>query len=126
MKIKEFERATGLKRSTIRFYEAQGLIEPETGSNGYRYYDDSHVEAAKLAKLAQWLGFSIREIAELGKAWRSQALSQGQKVSILRGKLIECRERQEQLQQLVGHLQALVEWVEDGERAPKPSLEKRC
>ncbi len=126
MKIREFERATGLKRSTVRFYEAQGLIRPETGLNGYRHYDESHVEAAKLARLAQWLGFSIREIADISHAWRGDALTQAQKTDILKRKLAECREKQAHLTQLVGHLEALVNWVGAGEVAPKPSLGRRC
>lgn len=122
MRIKEFERATGLKRSTIRFYEAQGVLHPEYGANGYRIYTQAQVEGAKLAQLAQQLGFSIREIAEAGEAWREGVLTRAEKSKILRAKLAECRDKHKRLAALSDHLEALADWVEGGETAPKPAL----
>jgi MerR family copper efflux transcriptional regulator len=122
MRIKEFERATGLKRSTIRFYEAQGVLHPEYAANGYRIYTEAQVEGAKLAQIAQQLGFSIREIAEAGEAWREGVLTPAEKSTILRAKLAECREKQARLTALVAHLEALADWVDGGEVEPKPML----
>lgn len=122
MRIKEFERATGLKRSAVRFYEAQGLIAPDAHPNGYRVYDATHVEAAELIKIGQALGFSIREIAALSQAWRSGALSQAEKSAVLADKLAECRAKRAQLDGLIGHLTRLIAWVDGGETAQKPRL----
>jgi DNA-binding transcriptional MerR regulator len=123
MRIKDFERATGLKRSTIRFYEAQGVLHPEYGANGYRIYTEAQVEGVKLAQLAQQLGFSIREIAEAGEAWREGVLTPAEKSNILRTKLAECRVKQARLAALADHLEALADWVEGGETAPKPKMD---
>lgn len=41
MTIKEAEERTGLARSNIRFYEKEGLVQPERNpQNGYREYDE--------------------------------------------------------------------------------------
>ena len=40
MKIKEVSQLTGLSKKTIRFYEEEGLIQPEkTYYNGRAYWD---------------------------------------------------------------------------------------
>ena len=36
MTIKELERRTGLPRTSIRFYEQEGLLTPERRENNYR------------------------------------------------------------------------------------------
>ena len=40
MTIKEIETLSGLTRANIRFYEAEGLIAPARGENGYRDYSE--------------------------------------------------------------------------------------
>jgi DNA-binding transcriptional MerR regulator len=71
MRIAGFLRATGLPRSTVRFYERVGLLTPDLSArgNGYRVYGPQHVERARLVRLGQGLGFSIREILALLRAW---------------------------------------------------------
>jgi hypothetical protein len=46
MNIKEFERQSGLPRSTIRFYEQRGLLAPNGvgRANGYRSYTAKEVD----------------------------------------------------------------------------------
>ena len=43
MKIGDLARETGVPARMIRYYEAQGLLAPERGENGYRVYTDAHV-----------------------------------------------------------------------------------
>ncbi len=38
MTIKEIEELSGMTRANIRFYEAEGLLAPVRGQNGYRDY----------------------------------------------------------------------------------------
>jgi len=67
MTISRAAERAGVGIETIRFYERRGLIvqpaRPRTG--GYRFYDDEVVERIRFIRLAQELGFSLREIAEL-------------------------------------------------------------
>ena len=122
MQIKEFEAASGLKRSTVRFYESHGILSPTVGKNGYRHYGQDQVEAAKLAKVLQFLGFSVREIANVNVAWREGNLTQKEKLTVLREKMRECELKRDQLTALIQHLRALEVWIENGERASKPEL----
>lgn len=47
MNIKAVENITGLKRGSIRFYEAENLIAPYRNQNGYRDYSMQDVEQLK-------------------------------------------------------------------------------
>ena len=65
MKIKEVSQLTGLSKKTIRFYEEEGLIQPEkTYQNGraYRDYTEAHVEALKEIAILRKARFSVEEI----------------------------------------------------------------
>ncbi len=63
MKTAEAARNAGIKISTIRFYERQGLIEAKSRSSaGYRQFTDEDVRRLKFIKRAQELGFSLAEI----------------------------------------------------------------
>jgi DNA-binding transcriptional MerR regulator len=43
MLIGELSRRTGVGAHLLRYYEAQGLLEPRRGANGYREYTDDAV-----------------------------------------------------------------------------------
>ena len=43
MLIGELSRRTGVGAHLLRYYEAQGLLEPSRGANGYRDYADGDV-----------------------------------------------------------------------------------
>ena len=54
MTIKDIEQKTGLRRSNIRFYEKERLIEPAKNSNnGYKDYSQEDVD--KIKKIAYLL-----------------------------------------------------------------------
>lgn len=65
MTIKEVEQLTGISKANIRFYESEGLITPERRDNGYRSYNDSHVDALKRIRLFRALEVPIDTIREL-------------------------------------------------------------
>jgi DNA-binding transcriptional MerR regulator len=43
MLIGELSRRTGVGAHLLRYYEAQGLLEPDRGANGYRTFTDDAV-----------------------------------------------------------------------------------
>ncbi|WP_030669257.1 MerR family transcriptional regulator [Streptomyces sp. NRRL B-1347] len=52
MLIGELSRRTGVSTRLLRYYEAQGLLEVERGSNGYREYaEDAVVTVRKVRAL---------------------------------------------------------------------------
>ena len=65
MKIKDVSQITGLSKKTIRFYEEEGLIEPEkTYQNGraYRTYTQAHIQTLNDVALLRRARFSVEEI----------------------------------------------------------------
>ena len=62
MRIGEIAEATGLSRDTLRFYEKRGLLRARRGDNGYRDYPPQAVDWLRYIRLAQTLGFSLKEI----------------------------------------------------------------
>jgi MerR family copper efflux transcriptional regulator len=124
MRIKAFEAATGLSRTTVRFYEAAGLIVPDedAAGNGYRSYGPAHVERARMVRLAQSLGFSIREIGALARAWDDGLLDDDAQRRVLAGKLGEVREKRRRLAALEDYLSRKIAWIDGGRRGPSPDL----
>lgn len=122
MTIGEFERVTGVKRTTVRVYEARGLLTPIERPNGYRAYTQSHVEALEAIKLGQALGFTLKEIKDLTEAWYGGTLGTKQKRAAISGKLHECRAKREQLDQLIRYLEASLDWIDRGEIGEKPTV----
>lgn len=65
MRIGELSRRTGVNAHQLRYYEAQGLLEPGRGTNGYREYaDDAVLTVAQIRKLLE-AGLSTQEIGYL-------------------------------------------------------------
>ncbi|GLI02415.1 MerR family transcriptional regulator [Phytohabitans aurantiacus] len=65
MLIGELSRRTGVNPHQLRYYEAQGLLEPDRGSSGYRQYaDDAVVTVTQIRKLLG-AGLSTEEIAAM-------------------------------------------------------------
>lgn len=66
MNISEAEKATGLKRANIRFYEECGLLSvPRNNANNYREYSDSDIQKLLKIKLLRCAGFTLEEIKKL-------------------------------------------------------------
>jgi MerR family redox-sensitive transcriptional activator SoxR len=61
--IGEIARRTGLSVSAIRFYEAQGLIEPVRSGGNQRRFLRSDIRRLSFILIAQRLGLSLSEIA---------------------------------------------------------------
>lgn len=76
MKIGEVAAHTGVSVDALRFYEEKGLIKPHRAANGYRFYSEQTLQIVGYIKLAQHLGFSLREIGEnLPLLWNSEGTS---------------------------------------------------
>ncbi|MEH1126935.1 MerR family transcriptional regulator [Micromonospora sp. CPCC 206061] len=65
MLIGELSRRTGVNPHQLRYYETQGLLEPDRGASGYREYtDDAVVTVTQIRKLLG-AGLSTQDIAYL-------------------------------------------------------------
>jgi DNA-binding transcriptional MerR regulator len=65
MLIGELSRRTGVHTHQLRYYEAQGLLEPDRVTNGYRDYDDAAVVTVTQIRRLLAAGLSTDEIAYL-------------------------------------------------------------
>jgi DNA-binding transcriptional MerR regulator len=63
--ISQAARRTGFPASTLRYYEREGLVQPDRTAAGYRSYDDHHVELLGFIGRAKGFGLSLAEITEL-------------------------------------------------------------
>ncbi len=64
--IGDLARATGVKPTTIRWYEGQGLLPPPARTEGgHRAYADAHLQRLGFIRHARELGFPMPAIREL-------------------------------------------------------------
>ena len=71
MLISELADRSGVKTSTVRFYERRGLLpEPARSTGGYREYADSDVALVRFLQRGQGLGFTLAELDELTSVTR--------------------------------------------------------
>lgn len=65
MNIGKVSQLTGLNSKTIRYYEEIKLVTPYRKDNGYRDYDESHLDILNFLKVARSLSFSIENCRAL-------------------------------------------------------------
>lgn len=64
--IGDLSRRTGVKVTTIRYYEQNGLMpKPDRAASGHRRYDEAALERLGFIKQARELGFDLSSIREL-------------------------------------------------------------
>jgi DNA-binding transcriptional MerR regulator/effector-binding domain-containing protein len=63
--IGEFSQITGLSVKTLRFYHEKGILAPSSvdEATGYRFYDASKIEKARVIMQLRQMEFSIEDIA---------------------------------------------------------------
>ncbi|WP_246079303.1 MerR family transcriptional regulator [Paenibacillus piri] len=55
---------TGVSLRSLRYYEEKQLLNPVRLENGYREYDESHIEQVRIIQLYFSLGLTVREITD--------------------------------------------------------------
>jgi DNA-binding transcriptional MerR regulator/DNA gyrase inhibitor GyrI len=73
--IGEFSKITGLTIKALRLYHEKGIIEPHAVDprTGYRYYNHSDAEKARVVKLLKDMMLGLDEIADILKDCRDDA-----------------------------------------------------
>lgn len=71
MTIKQVESRTGMARPNIRYYEREGLLDPERHENGYRDYTEQDVRTLLKIKLLRQLHVPVEEIRALSEGTRA-------------------------------------------------------
>ncbi|WP_277209309.1 MerR family transcriptional regulator [Isoptericola croceus] len=97
MLISELAGRSGVKVSTVRYYERRELLpDPRADSDGYRWYTDEDVRRIRFLRRGQELGFRLGELAvlvEMSDDARSRALVTPEIRARAREKLAEIDER---------------------------------
>ncbi|MGR6919240.1 MerR family transcriptional regulator [[Actinomadura] parvosata] len=62
MLIGELARASGVTVRALRYYEQQGLLQPDRASNGYRQYDSRAVTKVRNIQLLLSNGFTAQDV----------------------------------------------------------------
>lgn len=113
MRISEVAVRSGLTTSTLRYYDAIGLIKARRESNGYRVYDEEVLEQLAFVGEAKQLDLLLPEIGELLKVIGDDTCTRVRDLlhPQLAQRLREVDDRLEVLQQLRRRLAAATEAV---------------
>lgn len=111
MNISEVAKKTGLTAKSVRLYEDKGLIAPPARSdNGYRQYQQSHVDDLLLIARCKSVGFSLDECkAMLNLANNPQRTSHAVKEKAQ----LKLEQVTQKLQELTLIKQQLQDWVNE-------------
>ncbi|OSZ70254.1 MerR family transcriptional regulator [Sphingomonas sp. IBVSS2] len=124
MLISEFARRAGMSTDTVRFYVRKGLLAPATGrkggSNPYQIFTEEHLDVARIIRMAQNLGFSLREIAALAAEYHDGAITAERSLELMRMQLARLEEKAAQVNAMVDYARAKVAWLETGQKGAEP------
>lgn len=115
MTIGKLASATGVKVTTIRYYECIDLLpEPDRSKSGQRLYDQNAVERLAFIRHARDLGFSVKTVRELISLQVEPDRDCAVVDQIARRQLGEVRRRLTQLEALEAELKRMVSACEGG------------
>ncbi|UJW35523.1 MerR family transcriptional regulator [Saccharothrix sp. AJ9571] len=116
MRIGELSRRTGVHAHQLRYYEAQGLLEADRGSNGYREYGEDAVLRVKQIRHLLGAGLSSEDIAYLLPCATGEApdlIGCPELLAAMRSRLGRLNE---QLARLAQSRDALADYIDAAER----------
>ena len=126
MLISEFARTTGLSRDTVRFYVRRGLLKPLAGNKGganpYQVFTNEHVQLARMVRMAQSLGFSLREIAVLNAEYQAKRITPARAAEIMRAQLARLEEKAAHVGGMISYIHAKLAWLEAGGKGAEPNF----
>lgn len=71
MRISQLAEQSGVPATTLRFYDAAGLLPAERSAAGYRLYGQDALDRLDFIGAAKHLGLPLEEIGELLDVWES-------------------------------------------------------
>ncbi|MFE1545954.1 MerR family transcriptional regulator [Streptomyces sp. NPDC058718] len=116
MRIGELSRRTGVNAHQLRYYEAQGLLEADRGTNGYREYDESALLRVKQIRHLLGAGLSSEDIAYLlpcAVGETPELAGCPELVAAMRSRL---RRIDDQMDRLARSREALTDYIDAAER----------
>lgn len=89
MKVKDVEELLQLTRANIRFYEKEGLLNPQRNENGYRTYSEEDIEQLKKIILFRKLGVPVQDIKKIFNGEETISATVSQNIDSLNAQLRE-------------------------------------
>ena len=93
MKIGMAARAAGVSPSTIRYYEAVGIIDWAPRVSGTRSYQPEIIDELKALRYLRANGLSIRSLASIAKLPRGSAARRDIWVTVMQAQIADIKER---------------------------------
>jgi len=126
MLISEFARAAGLTADTVRFYIRRGLLKPligkKGGSNPYQIFGEEHVQIARMIRMGQSLGFSLREIEALNVEYQAKRLTPSRAADVMRAQLARLEQKAAHVGAMIDYIRAKLAWLENGSKGLEPNF----
>ncbi|MEV0334847.1 MerR family transcriptional regulator [Nocardia sp. NPDC050717] len=116
MHIGELSRLSGVKAHQLRYYEAQGLLEPDRTTTGYRVYDRTDVVKVKQIRHLLDAGLSTDDIAYLLPCATGEAPELAGCPELLAAMRTRLRRLDDQLDALARSRQALAHYIDEAAR----------
>lgn len=124
MNISQIGAKIGLTPKAIRFYEDKGLITPPLrGDNGYRYYQDKHIDELTLLRQAREVGFTVEECRELMSLFHNPLRHSADVKSATLNKIAEIEQTMQKLAQIRDKLTQLAESCPGDDSADCPIID---
>ena len=107
-RISQLAEHVGVPATTLRYYEAQGLLPARRTANGYRAYDDGDVERVRFITTAKSLGLPLAHIRDLVDVRRDGACRdvRDRLLPLVAERLADVDRRAAELRDLRAHLVA--------------------
>jgi MerR family copper efflux transcriptional regulator len=119
LQVRDVVKQTGIDRETLRFYEQRGLLPtPQRTEAGYRKFDQSILLRLKFIKLAQDVGFSLKEISNLLNIGKNKSISKSDLKRIADAKISDIDDR---IKSLKSMRKLLVDFSQTATRLSKNS-----
>lgn len=94
MNVSELAKQATISPHVVRFYARTGLLKPDRNpSNGYKVFGLNEVRRLRFIRMAQCLGYSLAEIAEMLRRLEDGETPCDLMETILRERLVENQEK---------------------------------
>jgi DNA-binding transcriptional MerR regulator len=109
MRIGELARRTRVDERLLRYYEKQGLLQPQRRPNGYREYEEADIDVVRRIRSLLAAGLSTATIAEIQSCIRPGGIP----VPACAGVISRLRDERDRVDQAIAHLQTTRAALED-------------
>jgi len=119
--IAEFRRRTGLSRDAVRLYVKLGLLRPAVDpGNRYQRFDEADVGRAGMIRMAQMLGFSLKQLVPLAREYEAGRMDVKRRLAVMRRQLEMIEAQAARIESMRSYVRAKIAWMEAGETGDEP------